>query len=134
MSVLEVDPDTGDLVREAGSFVRLQNRTDAETMDEIAQGCRVALRLERGEVLLDQSRGVRYAGLVLEKGTPPARVEGELVDQLLRVAGVAAVTSIEVIPDYANRRADVEIELQGSAGDLRAKLPIQDRFTLDLGT
>lgn len=133
MSVFQVDADTGEFVRTAGTFVRLSNRTDAESLEEIAQGARVALRVERGEVLLDQTRGVRYAGLVLEKGTPPGRVEGELVDQLLRVAGISQVFEIALTPDYANRTAVVTFDAEGSLGDLRARIPLQDRFTLDLG-
>ncbi len=133
MSVLQVDADTGELVRTAGTFVRLSGRTDAEAYEEIAQGARVALRLERGEVLLDQTRGVRYAGLVLEKGTPPGRVEGELVDQLLRVSGISQVFEVTLTPDYANRTASVLIDAEGSLGDLRGRIAVQDRFTLDLG-
>lgn len=127
MSVFEID-ESGDLVRELGAFVRLP-----EGYEEIAQGGVVALRLERGEVLTDQSRGVLYSGLVLEKGTPPSRIEGELVDQLLRVPGMAQVFDCDVTVDRATRHATATISAEGSLGDLRARIPIDLQVTLDLG-
>lgn len=127
MSVFQTDPDTGELIRTAGTFVRV------EGIEEILVCARTALRLERGEVLLDQTRGMRYAGLVLEKGTPPSRVEGEFVDQLLRVAGISAVFAVNLTPNYAERTATVDIEVEGSVDDLRARIPIQDRFQIDIG-
>lgn len=127
MAVFEIDQATGALVRERGSFVRI------EGVDEAVQQCVVACRLERGEVLLDQTRGVRYSDLVLEKGTPPGRVEGEYADQLLRVAGVTQVLAIEVTPDYATRSAQVDIEVEFSLVDLRARIPLQVSISVDFG-
>lgn len=124
MTVFACDPDTGELLREAGSFVRRDGR------EEIAQGVRIRWRLIRGEVLLDQNAGPRYVGLALAKGTPTQRIEAELTEQALARPGIVSVDSIVVTPDYATRTAVVDVAMTGSLTDLRRRVRIEDRVTL----
>lgn len=84
----EIDPDTGELVRARGAFVRIDG------VEAIVQSCRLRLQLHRREVLLDQSAGMRYVGLVLEKGTPQHRVEAEVEQQLSAVPGVVSIDNV----------------------------------------
>ena len=84
MSQFKLDADTGDLVRENGSFVRV---TGAE---EIAQHVRVKLRLIRGECFMDRTLGIRYFseeqadGAVFAKGTslPSWPSDGQHAEQV----------------------------------------------------
>lgn len=127
MSQWKHDPVTGERVRENGRFVRL------DESEEIAQNLRIRWRLIRGEVFLDVTAGTRYFGLVFEKGTPVSRIEGELADEGLRAKGVTAITRLVLTPDYANRRATVDVEAEGSVAALRALVPISDRVQLTTG-
>lgn len=124
MSVLAVDPDTGALLRVRGSYVRISGA------EEIAQGVRIRLRLIRGEVLLDQSAGCRYVGLVFVKGTPPQRIENEIIEQVLQVPGIVSVDSVIVTADYANRLATVEIAMTASVDEQRTRILLEDSITL----
>ena len=91
MSQFKLDADTGDLVRENGSFVRV---TGAE---EIAQHVRVKLRLIRGECFMDRTLGIRYFseeqadGAVFAKGTSLDDIGGEFRFAALDTPGVTAI-------------------------------------------
>lgn len=124
MSVWKVDVDTGDRVRENGRFVRI------EGLDEIVQGVRIRLRLKRGEVFLAVLAGPRYTGLIFEKGTPTSRIEGELADEILKVPGIVSVERVTATADYAARTAEVVVECTADLADQRARVRIDDRFSL----
>jgi hypothetical protein len=124
VSVFATDPDTGELVRSGGSFTRI------EGAEEMAQGVRIRWRLIRGEVFLDVLAGPQYVGLALAKGTPPQRIEAELVEQALAVPGIVSVDEIDVQPDYTTRTAVVTCSITGQLADQRTRVRIDDRITL----
>ncbi len=126
MSVFAIDAATGELIRENGAFVRL-NGGEAE----ILQGCVVAARQLRGEVLLDQDRGIRYLELVFERGVPINLIEAEFADQLSRVPGVLRVSEVTYTPGNARDRAGLlKIEVIGSVSGLAAAIKLADTFTV----
>jgi hypothetical protein len=127
MSQFAVDPSTGELVRENGSFVRIDG------LAEVAQHVRVRVRLIRGEVPTDLSKGMRWFGLILAKGTPAETVEQEFTDTILGTPGVTSVDEITLLTDRATRAASLRFEASVSLGDAQTRIPLHDTFTLPLG-
>jgi hypothetical protein len=122
---LRTHPDTGELVRSAGSFDRIGGA------DEIAQHVRTRMRLFRGEVPTNLALGMRYVGVVLGKGVPPERVEGEFVEMALGTPGVVQVDRMDLQTDDA-RHAVVDFEGTIDLGDARRRIPLHDTFTIGI--
>jgi hypothetical protein len=120
------DPATGELLRENGSFVRIGGTA------EILQHVTVRFRLFRGECFLDVLKGMRFRGLILEKGTPPSRVEGEFTDTALGTPGVVGVSRCDVEVDRSTRHGSVAIDMLGSIDDARQRIPIHDVIVVPL--
>lgn len=126
MTMLQIDPVTSELLRESGSFVRVGGA------EEIVQHVRIRFRLFRGECFLDALRGMRYRGLILEKGTPASRVEGEFTDTALGTPGVVGVSRCDVEVDRATRHGSVAVDMLGSIDDARERIPLHDVITVPL--
>lgn len=126
MSLFRIDLETLELVREGGSFVRT-----AGGIDEVLQGCVLACRLRRGEVLLDQDAGVRFDEIVFEKGSPQQLIEAEFADQLRLVPGVTRVVSVDYTAGSPiTRDATIEINVEGSVAGLAEAIQLSDTVTL----
>jgi hypothetical protein len=115
-------PETGELVRVGGSFVRVTGE------EEILQAVRCRWRIIRGEVILAPSAGADWIGL-LQEGTPSQRIEQALAEEALAVPGVVAAEIGELTLDAATRRGSVEASLLADLGDQRRRVRLSDTFT-----
>lgn len=126
MSQLRTDPSTGELVRSGGAFGRVTGG------EEIAQHVRTRTRLFRGECPFNLSLGMRYVGVILGKGTPPERVEGEFVEVAIGTPGVVSVDDLVLDTEASTRHASVDWRGTYSLGDLARRIPLHDRFTVEI--
>lgn len=128
MSMFKVDKDTGELVREGNSFVRVDGT------EEILQHNRIRLRMFRGECEFNLVLGMRYIGQasISEKGVPNERIESEFVDAILGTPGMVEVDrNLTVSAPDANRRATVTYTGTASIIDANERIPLHDTFTLE---
>lgn len=124
MSQLQVNASTGELVRSGGSFQRVDGA------EEIAQHVRIGHRLIRGEIPTNLQLGMRFVGFMLGKGIPPARIEGEFIDDALAKPGVVSIDEISI--DVGDDRvATVTYDATISVADARRRIPLHDTFTLE---
>lgn len=126
MSQMEIDVQSGDLVREGGSFRRVTGYS------EIRQHAVVRCRLIRGECRYNETLGVRYFGLVFEPGTPPERVEGELSDTIVGTPGIVSVDDINLEVDGATRVGVLSFDGSMDLGDANTRIPLHDRFAISI--
>lgn len=104
--VTEVDslnPTVGDLRVGGGSRFALISTLG----DQVAQSCTVVIRWWRGEWFADRRRGMPYLQELLKKGVTEGTVRAVLRRELLRVAGVREVQSMEIAIDRRTRRCVV---------------------------
>lgn len=127
MSQLAIDPVTRDLVRTGGTFTR------ATGVSEIRQHCALRLGLFRGECFLAASRGMRYVGLIFEKGTAPQLIENEIAETILGTPGIATITDIAVTGPNSVRHASVTWAGLTSIDDYNRRAPIHDTVALAPG-
>ena len=109
---LALDLTTGDLVYERGDLRLVQGD------DAIAQACRIALLLWRGEYALDVEAGCDWQTLLNRKGVTDAQVIAEVRRVLLTVQGVVAVDSVTVARDSGTRTAAVTATVRADSGAL----------------
>lgn len=125
MTMLKLDPTTGKLARENGSFVRIGG------VEEIAQHTRFRMRLVQGEVPWNLALGMRYVGVILAKGTPAERIEGEFISAATGTPGVLTVDNLVLEPvDTSLRTARITWSGTISTDDLATRIPFHDTFTL----
>lgn len=123
MTQLRLNPD--------GSFARTNGQlTRVEGLESVRQHLQIRLRLIRGEVPTDLSRGMRYVGLMLGKGIAPERREGEVVEVALGTPGVVSVDAISL--EIADRVATIVFDGTVSLSDARRRVPLHDRFTVEI--
>lgn len=127
MSQLQINVGTRDLVREGGSFVRTTGAS------EIRQHVALRLGLFRGECPLAATRGMRFVGLIFEKGTSPQLIENECAETILGTPGVATLTDIEVTAPNALRHASVTWAGLTSIDDFNRRAPVHDTVALAPG-
>lgn len=132
MSRFKIDPVTRDRVRVNGQFVRLRGRTEAEIGEEIVQGVRVRLLLFRGEVQLDQKRGVPYLEEVLRAGISPAALVGVFREAILGSPGMVSLEVLTLTFDSPTRVLSVDWEGTGTSEELANDLRIEDTLQLQL--
>jgi hypothetical protein len=96
------NPIVGDLRIDGVRLARLTTLGD-----RVAQACTVVLTWWEGEWFEDRSRGVPYIRELLRRGVREATVRAVLRRQLLAVAGVREVQSMEVSIDRRTRRCTV---------------------------
>lgn len=94
---------TGDLQRTLGTFVRLDEVSDRDTV--IGQRIAVRLRRWRGEWSFDTRLGMDWETL-LQKGTTTGQLRAAIIREISLVPGVRAVTEMSVTVG-ANRVATV---------------------------
>ena len=123
--MIAIDPDTSEIVRTRGE---IQNVTG---LDSILQHVRIRCRLLRGEVFLDQSKGLRYVGLILEKGTPPSRIEGEFAETIAGTPGVTLVSDVAIDIDRETRHGTVDASGAVSVEDEAERMPFHEKFTIE---
>lgn len=126
MTQLQVDRDSGELVRIGG---RLQRIGGAE---EIVQGLRVRWRTITGECLLDPAIGLPLFDLAA-KGTPTQRVEQLVTEQGLAVPGVVALDIGETELDTGTRVLSVPFTGEGSLADLDRRVALEGQVTVPIG-
>lgn len=126
MSALQVDPDSGELVRVAG---RLQRVTGPP---EILQGMRVQWRTIAGECILDPTVGLPIHELGA-KGTPVQRVEQLVAEQGLRVPGVVSIDIGEPTLDTETRTLTVPFTGEGSLADLDRRVSLEAQVAIPIG-
>jgi len=114
MSVFQVD-DSGELVRDRQGFVRIRS------LDEIAQGVTVRLRLLLGEIPTATNRGTRWLAL-MAFSTDETLVAQEVERRALSQPGVVAVDDIAVTLDGSNRTASGQYRATVSVTDLRRRI------------
>lgn len=124
MSQFQIDPDTGEIVRSGGKMARVSG------VQEVAQHLRVRLRLFAGEVPTNLALGMRYVGVILGKGVPPERIEGEFFDMAIGTPGIVSVDRIDLDTEASDRSAVVEFSGTISLPDLRTRIPFHDRFSV----
>lgn len=125
--MFQTNATTGDLVRTSGSFVRV----DGE--QEIAQHVRTRLRLFRGECPFNLSLGMRYVGVILGKGTPPERIEGEIIETVIGTPGVVSVDNIKLDTVTSDRQLSVEYDATIDVDDARRRIPLHDKVDVQGG-
>jgi len=126
MSALQVDPDTGELVRIGGRLQRIAGAL------EIVQALRVRWRTISGECLLDPLLGLPLFDLTA-KGTPTQRVEQLVTEQGLAVPGVTALDIGETVLDPATRTLLVPFTGEGSLADLDRRVALEGQVTVPIG-
>jgi len=114
MSVFQVD-DSGELVRDRQGFVRIRS------LDEIAQGVTVRLRLLLGEIPTATNLGTRWLAL-MAFSTDETLVAQEVERRALSQPGVVAVDDITVTIDGSNRTASGQYRATVSVTDLRRRI------------
>lgn len=127
MSQMQINVGTRDLVREGGTFVRTSG------VNEIRQHVALRLGLFRGECPLAAQRGMRFIGLIYEKGTPPQLIENECAETILGTPGVATLADIEVTAPNALRHASVTWSGFTSIDDYNRRAPVHDTVALAPG-
>jgi hypothetical protein len=127
MSQLQINVGTRDLTREGGSFVRTSGPP------EIRQHVALRLGLFRGECFLAASRGMRFVGLIYEKGTSPQLIENECAETILGTPGVATLVDIEITGPNSLRHATVTWAGLSSLDDFNRRAPIHDTIALAPG-
>ena len=127
MSQLTIHAGTRDLVREGGTFTRVQG------IPEVRQHVQIRLGLFLGECVLAATRGMRYIGLIFEKGTPAQLVENEVAETILGTPGMVALTSIDVDGPDALRLATCAWAGLASLDDYNRRVPIHDTTALAPG-
>lgn len=123
MSVFRVDSNTGELVRTAGHFERIE-----DGREEMRQGVETRWRLIRGEVFLVPDAGVDWVNM-LQAGVPTQRIEQQMSEQALREPGVQVCEIDEITVDRATRVGSCNATLVGSLAEQRQRVRISDRFT-----
>jgi hypothetical protein len=109
---LKVDAVTGDIVVESGDLVFV-NEGDA-----IVQACRMALELCRGEWFLDEELGIPYYDEILVKSPKLTPIREIFRRALLDVAGVLAVTSLNLSYTGSTRSLAVTWRVSTDFGEL----------------
>ncbi len=117
-SVLQVDPDTGELVRARGGFVRITG------LDAIVQDCRIYLSLIQGEIPTRLDLGIPWPAL-LATGQPPA-----VIQQVVGQRGIGTRRGIvgqetQVDLDRAERTVRVTYRAQYSLAAQRRQGTVQ---------
>lgn len=126
MSQLEIDPDTGELLRTNGQLTRVTGE------DEVLQHTRIRLRLFREEVPLDLSLGMQFVDVIFVKGTSEAAIDGEFRSQILETPGIASVDELEINLDSATRVLSVEWSGKIDVAELRDLIPVSDALSVSV--
>lgn len=127
MSQLQIHSGTRDLVRDGDTFVRVTGQS------EIRQHVAVRLGLFVGECFLAATRGMRFVGMIFEKGTSPQLIENEIAAAILGTPGVLAIADIAIDGPDSLRHASVTWSGYMSADDLTRRAPIHDTIALTHG-
>lgn len=125
MSVFQLDPDTGALVRDRRGFTRISG------LAAIAQDLRVYLRLRRGEIPTRTDLGLPWL-TILQAGVNPGflgRVVGE-EGVLTRPAIVAQSTRVDI--DGATRTATVTYRATADLLDQRRRLALSEQVVVQV--
>lgn len=90
-------------------------------LEAIAQHLKVRLRFIRGEWHLNTDEGVPYFEEIFEVGADLRVVESIIRRVVLGTAGITAITTMRLAPDYATRELAIEdIEAETVLGTLTA--------------
>lgn len=122
--MIAVHADTGEILFEGGDMAQV------EGAESIVQHVRIRCRLFRGEVFLDQTKGMRYIGLILEKHTPPSRIEGEFAETIAGTPGVVLVADVDVDVNRETRHGTITADGALEVADQLERMPFHERFTI----
>lgn len=84
-------------------------------VDAIAQECKTALELWRGEYILDATAGLPWQDL-LSKGVPQSTIAASVRAQLLTVPGVAGAENLTIATDPQTRSASIAADVTTTDG------------------
>lgn len=86
-------------------------------IESIRQAVQIRLRLFRGELFVDQSKGIPYIEEVFTKIQDTGFLRGIFRDTVLRTPGIAEVSSMSIRVDQANRELHVAFRATTEDGD-----------------
>lgn len=107
-----LNPETNDLELTNGEA------TAVSGLDAIAQLCRIALGLWRGEWFWNPAEGLPMLDKVMGRGVPLDDIKAVFNRALLAVPGVQSVTALQVVRDNATRNLQVIFTAKTRAGVL----------------
>lgn len=107
----KIDPDSGDMVLQEDGFF-----STVEDNERVAQACKIRLRTQAGEWILDTSSGLDYLGEIFIKGPDFVLIRARVVEQLRQVPDVREVQSVELEPTASTRELAVNFVVRSSFG------------------
>ena len=125
MSLYDIDPNTNDMVRVDGAFVRVEGSAEAVVH------ARTSLQLIRGEAWLDVTQGVEFFDLVFAEETSDQAIESHYRQIIRKVPGLVEVTA-ELTKDLAAAVLQIDWTAEFDPVDQTKRIPIADQIRIPL--